>query len=126
MLKLMRVVCILLVTVPVFSQSVSNYQVGTITDVKPHQSASAEASDVVTYDVSIRVGDTVYLVLYTPPIGATPPKYAAGRNILVLVGEKTVRYNNIIGESLEVPILSRKPAKDPSQSKQAPESRSNK
>jgi hypothetical protein len=100
-----------------FSQSVSNYQVGTITAVKPHQSASDGRDDAVGYEVSVRVGDTIYMVLYKPPIGASPIKYAAGRNLLVLVGEKTVRYNNIVGESLEVPIISRKPATDANQSR---------
>ena len=117
MLKLLCVVCICLGTLPVFSQSVSNYQVGTITAVKPHQSAGDSRDDAVSYDVSVRVGDTIYMVLYKPPVGASPIKYAAGRNLLVLVGEKTVRYNNIVGESLEVPIISRKSATDTKQSK---------
>lgn len=117
MLKLIGVVCIYLATLPLFSQSVSNYQVGTITAVKPHQSASDNSGDAVSYDVSVRVGDTIYLVLYKPPVGASPIKYAAGRNLLVMVGEKTLHYNNIVGESLEVPIVSRKPATDTNQSK---------
>lgn len=97
-----------------FSQSAPNYQVGTITAVKPHQSAGATGSDPVSYDVSLRVGDTVYQLIYTPPAGAASIKYAAGRNLLVLVGEKTVRYNNIAGESFEVPIVSRKSVSDAS------------
>lgn len=105
-----------------FSQSAPNYQVGTITAVKPHQSAGETGSDPVSYDVSLRVGDTVYQVVYTPPAGAPSIKYAAGRNLLVFVGEKTVRYNNIAGESFEVPIVGRKSANDAKQPKQAAES----
>jgi len=115
MLRLMSVICIWLFTLPAFSQSAEKYQVGTITAVKAHQSAGNSGSDV-SYDVSVKVGDTVYVVLYTPPLGATPVKYAAGRNLLVLVGEKTIRYNDIVGQSLEVPIVSRKSA-DARQSK---------
>jgi len=117
MLKLLCVVCICLATLSVFSQSASNYQVGTITAVKPHQSAGDSSDDAISYDVSVRVGDTIYLVLYKPPVGASPIKYAAGRNLLVMVGEKTLHYNNIIGEPFEVPIVSRKPATDTNQSK---------
>lgn len=117
MLKLISVVLICLATLPVFSQSVSNYQVGTITAVKPHQSSVDNRDDAVSYDVSVRVGDTIYLVLYKPPMGASPIKYAAGRNVLVQVGDKTLHYNNIVGESLEVPIVSRKPATDTNQAK---------
>lgn len=117
MLRVMRVVCICLVTLSAFSQSPSNYQVGTIIDVKPHQPADGP-SDVASYDVSIRVGNTIYQVLYTPPLGATPAKYAAGRNLLVSPGEKTLQYNNILGESFEVPIVSRKPATEANQAKE--------
>jgi hypothetical protein len=36
-------------------------------------------------------------------------KYAAGRELLVQVNEKTITYNDILGQSLEVPIVSQKP-----------------
>jgi len=85
MLKLICMTCICLGTLPAFSQSTSKYQVATITDVKTHQDSG---SDVVRYDVSVKVGDTIYVVLYTPPLGLTTVKYAAGRELLVLVGKK--------------------------------------
>jgi hypothetical protein len=117
-LKLMcAVACICLVTFPLFSQSASKYEVATITDVKPHQAAGNGPSDAISYDVSVRVGDTIYVVLYKDSLGTNTVKYAAGRELLVLVGEKTVRYNNILGQSLEVPILSRKRATDGKSSK---------
>lgn len=117
MLRPVSVICIWLVTLSAFSQSVSKYQVGTITAVRPHQSADDSRSDVVSYDVSVKVGNTIYLVLYTPPLGASPVKYAAGRNLLVQVGEKTMRYNDILGQSLEVPIVSRKSTTDAKESR---------
>ncbi len=103
-------------TFPALCQSPSKYQVGTITDVKPHQSAS-DGSKVSSYDVSLKVNDTIYVVLYTPRLGMTTVRYAAGREILVLVGQKTITYNDILGNSLDVPIISRKPATDGKQSK---------
>jgi hypothetical protein len=98
-------------------QSTSKYQVATIMDVKPHQTPSSSNSDVTSYDVSVKVGDTVYLVLYTPPLGMNTVKYAAGREMLVLVGAKTITYNDMLGQSLDVPIISQKPASGEKRSK---------
>jgi len=114
MLKILCVICICFVTLAAFSESSSNYQIGTITDVKPHRAAGDSASDVISYDVSIRVGDTIYLTLYTPtpPVGTNTVKYAAGRGLLVLIGKDTITYHDILGRSIEVPIVSRKPAVD--------------
>lgn len=117
MLKLICVICICLITLPVFCQPASKYQVATITDVKVHQTAGGGASDVVSYEVSVKVGDTIYVALYAPPLGENTVKYAAGRNLLVLVGRTTITYNDILGRSFEVPIISRKPVTDATASK---------
>ena len=115
--KLTIVFCISLTMVSAFGQSASRYQVGTITEVKTHQTAGSGASNTTSYDVSLKVGDTIYMVLYTPPLGQETVKYAAGRELLVLVGKGTVRYNDILGQSFEVPIESQKPATKPQQAK---------
>ena len=112
MFKLLCAICICLAAVPALCQSTSKYQVGTITSVKPHQAASNAASDVVSYDVCVKVADTIYVVLYTPPLGMNTVKYATGRDLLVLVGTKTITYNDILGQSLEVPIVSRRTTAD--------------
>ena len=117
MLRVKFLICFWLLTLPVFSQSGSKYQVGTIISVKPHQVVADTASGVISYDVSLRVGDITYVVLYTPPMAINPAKYAAGRDLLVLVGEKTIRYNDISGQSFEVPIISRKSTTDTRHSK---------
>jgi hypothetical protein len=36
-------------------------------------------------------------------------QYRAGLSLLVLVGSKTITFNDILGNSRKVPILSRKP-----------------
>ena len=117
MLRLVGLVCTLLTVFPAFGQSSSKYQVGTITEVKVHQAAGSGASDAVSYDVSVKVGDTIYVVLYTPPLGEETVKYSAGRDLLVLVGKRTIRYNDILGQSFEVSVESQKPAAKPKQSK---------
>jgi hypothetical protein len=43
MLKLVGIFCICLTAFPSFSQSASKYQVGTITEVKIHQSGSPKS-----------------------------------------------------------------------------------
>ena len=117
MLRLVGLVCIFLTTFPAFCQSTSTYQVGTITEVKVHQAAGGGASDAASYDVSVKVGDTIYVVLYTPTPGEGTVKYAAGRDLLVLVGKNTITYNDILGRSFAVPIESRIPAANLKQSK---------
>ena len=102
---------------PAFGQSTSKYKVGTITEVKVHQTAGSGTSDAVSYDVSLRVGDTVYRVLYTPPLGEETVKYVAGRDLLVLVGKTTITYNDILGRSFAVPIESQKSAANLGESK---------
>jgi hypothetical protein len=114
MRRLIGVIVLCLVTLTALGQSTSKYQLATITEVKPHQNSGPGASDVVSYDVSVKVGDTIYMVLYTPPLGESTIKYFAGRDLLVLVGKNTITYNDILGRSFEVPIESQRPAK-PSQ-----------
>ena len=89
-----------------FSQSGSVYQAATITAVLPHQAVGSDTS-VPSYDVSLIIGDTVYVVLYTPPIGLDTAKYAEGQELPVLVVEKTIKFNDLLGTSSEVPIISR-------------------
>ena len=111
MLKLVGIFCICFAAFPAFSQSASKWQVGTITEVKVHQVAEKTgASDATSYDVSVKVGDTIYVVLYTPPLREETVKYAAGRDLLVLVGKSTIRYNDLLGQSYDVPIESQRPA----------------
>ena len=117
MRKLIGVIALGLLSFPALCQSTSKYQVATIIEVKAHQSAGNSASDATTYDVTARVGDTIYVVLYAPPLGELPQKYAAGRELLVLVGNKTITYNNLLGQSFQVPIQSQRPAAEPARSK---------
>jgi len=116
MLRLVGLILILTMF-PAFGQSTSKYQVGTITEVKVHQAAGSAASDAASYDVSVKVGDTIYVVLYTPALGEETVKYVVGRDLLVLVGNNTITYNDILGRSFAVPVESQKPAANFKQSK---------
>jgi hypothetical protein len=87
--------------------SSSKFQPGTITAVVAHQNAPGESSGVARYDVSVKVGNTVYKVLYTPPNGADRVKYSAGVELLVSVGTDTLTFNSQLSGTTVVPILSR-------------------
>jgi len=115
--KLLPVFTLCLLTFSAVCQTTSKWQIATITDVKSRQAAGDVASDPTSYDVSVKVGDMIYVVLYTTPLGELPPKYARGRELLVLVGKNTITYNDMLGRSLQVPIESQTPVPEPKQSK---------
>jgi hypothetical protein len=107
MLKVIAMMCVCLAIFPLVSQAQPKYEVATIMDVKVHE---APPSDVLSYDVCVKVGPTIYLVLFTPPDGTHVVKYVAGRQMLVLVDKNTITYNDILGQSWEVPIVSQRSA----------------
>lgn len=109
MLRVIGSILLCLSTAASFGQS-SKYQVGTIVGVKPHQAAPANSTEPVSYEVWLQVKDATYVVLYTPVPSTETVKYAAGRDVLVSVGDKTIKYNDLLGRSIEVPILSRETA----------------
>jgi hypothetical protein len=82
------------------------YENGTITSVVPHTEATNYTS-ATRYDVSIKVGNTVYVVLYTPPNGVDTVKYKTGMDVLVLVEKDTITFHDLLGRSTKVPILRR-------------------
>ena len=81
------------------------YQTATIVEVQTHQPANL---DKPAYDVSLRVKNTIYVVLYTPAADTGAAKHAAGREVLILVSEKTIKSNDLLGSPFEMPILSKK------------------
>jgi hypothetical protein len=74
--KLILVFTLCLLTFPALCQSASKWKIAAITEVKPHPATGEDASDPTTYDISVKVGDTIYLVRYTTPAGEIAPKYA--------------------------------------------------
>ena len=122
MQRLIVVATLCLLALAALGQSSSKYQVAMITEVKPRPAAGDDVSDPTSYDVSVKVGGTIYVVVYTPKLGDLPPKYETGRELLVLVGKKTITYNDMLGRSLQVPIESQRPAAEPKHSKYAEDS----
>ena len=85
----------------------AKYEVGSITAVSAHPGATENAGAAAAYDVSVKVGNTLYVVLYTPPAGTYGVQEAAGHDLLVSVGTNAITFNDLLGRSSEVPILSR-------------------
>lgn len=110
MFRKLAVICTCLCAVFAFSQTSTKtkYRIATVLAVVPHDATAGADSAAPTYDVTVKVGNTLYVVLYTPPLGMQNAKYAAGAEVVVLVGEKTITYNDISGYSIAVPILRRK------------------
>jgi hypothetical protein len=102
---------------PAFCQSTSKWQIAMITEVKPHMAAGEDARDATSYDVSVRVGHTLYIVLYTPSWGELPAKYETGHELLVLVGKNTITYYDMLGRSFHVPIESQSSVAQPEHSR---------
>ena len=96
------------VTLPLFCQPPSpNPQVATIMAVNLHQKGAENGSRaVIQYDVSLRVDDAVYVVLFTPPNGSTTVEYSEGMNVVVQVGTQSIKFTKL-GRTSEVPIVRR-------------------
>jgi len=109
LLSIIIIICA--VALPAYCEPPAKYEVATILDVKPHQSAGDSSSFAVAgYDVSVKFAGTIYLTLYTDTLGTNTVRHAASRELLVHVGKNTITYNDILGRSQEVPIISQKPA----------------
>ena len=108
MTKSMCIFLLSLVAIPLLGQVASNqYQVGAIMKVTRHHPSGAANVDVPQYDISIKVANSLYVVLYTQPSGSTGVQFAAGLQKLVLVGNNTITFNDALGRSTVVPIMQR-------------------
>lgn len=110
---------ILVVLLPIlaFAQSpssASSYQPATITSVKLHEPAKNPVPADALYEVSVRAGRAVYVVLTPSPSPAGTILYSVGREILIHIGDSTITWNDIMGQSHEVPIISKTPVADAS------------
>jgi hypothetical protein len=86
--------------------SSAKYQPGTITAVAVHQNAPGEPSgDPTRYDVSVKIRNVVYVVLYSPRAGDNSVEYYRGMDLLFLVGSETLSFNSKTSGKIEMPIL---------------------
>ena len=117
MLKILFAISICLFALPALCEPAAKYELATIIQVKPYQPAEVPAPQPATYAVSVRVGETVYVVLYTDSLFTPAIEYAGGRELLVHIDKDTITYNDILGRSQAVQIISRKSVNSSKESK---------
>lgn len=96
--------CLTLLVSSSVCQTSENYQRGTIVAVVRHAGTRDQPGEV-QYEVSVRVHDTVYVCLYSPPNGANLVEYSAGSDLLVLVKEDTLTFPSKLTGTTTVPII---------------------
>jgi hypothetical protein len=89
-----------------FGEEKKPYQAGTIVDVKVHQSAPDTDAGTKKFDVSVKVGNKIYVVLYSPPGGQDFAEYGVGMARTVLVEGDLMKLNDLLGRTRVLPVLS--------------------
>ena len=108
MKKAIIALSLLLVTATCFAEVPSDkWQVATIMQVKAPPAVADNASTSQFY-VTLKVGNTEYVVLYTATDGTDLIRYHLGMNRLVLIGNDTIKYNDLLGTTHEIPIVIRR------------------
>lgn len=87
------------------AQEPEQYQRGTIVAVARHPATLGQEPGNVTYDVSVRVHNLVYVCVYSPPNGANGVEYSVGMDLLVLVKDDTLTFPSKLTGTTTVPIV---------------------
>ncbi len=85
----------------------ARYERGTIMAVSRLPTTEGANEQSVKYEVSIKVRNTLYVVLYQPPNGANSVEYSKGMNLLVSVSGDTLTFASTLTGTTQVPILRR-------------------
>jgi hypothetical protein len=91
------------------TQDKAKYQVCTVTAVKP-QAGDQQSS---RYEISLKAGETIYVVIYAPPNQA-PMNYLVGHPIMCAVEKQSINFRDPMGRLTTLPILRQTPASAPS------------
>lgn len=115
MRRLWTAALVVVVALPLLSQApAEKWTVGTVMAFKPHVASAKEApTPTPRFDITVRVGRTDYVVLYTQVPGTAEVEYAVGRDAPVLLGAKTLSFRDKMGRKVDLPILKRMPASPP-------------
>ncbi len=88
MMRFLLSVFLCIAVVPGFCQTDSpKYEPGTILAVERHQATETGDNEPVRYDVTVRIGDTDYVALFTPTYGSNTVEYTPGMQMLFSVGD---------------------------------------
>lgn len=106
MLKGVGIILICICALASFGQTLSaKWQPGTITAVDVHQNAPGEVGDATRYDVSVKIRNVTYVVLYSPRSGDNSVEYYRGLETLFLPGSDTLSFNSKTSGTIKMPIL---------------------
>ena len=97
-------VALLAVTFSSPAQS-DKYERGTIVSVVRHPNSPNQEPGQVQYDVSVRVRDTVYVCLYSPPNGANFVEYSSGLDVMVLIQQDSLTFPSKLTGTTTVPVI---------------------
>lgn len=92
------------------TSSSGQWEVATVTEVRAAPPVLDLQGTAILCYVTVRVGDTEYVVLYIPANGMFEESVQYGLlgiDGLVLIGADTMKYNDVLGNTRELPILSR-------------------
>ena len=84
------------------------WQAGTILTVKAHEQQPGDAAK--GYDISVKVGKKIYVALYTAENNEPEPDYYVGMRRTVLIDGDTLKFNDLLGHTHSLRILSSKDA----------------
>jgi hypothetical protein len=105
-LKGVGIILICICALASFGQTLSaKWQPGTITAVDVHQNAPGEVGDATRYDVSVKIRNVTYVVLYSPRSGDNSVEYYRGLETLFLPGSDTLSFNSKTSGTIKMPIL---------------------
>lgn len=92
------------------------YQLATIIDAEPLSSPESPNLDERLYEVSMKVGQIVYVVLTPLASPSETMLYAEGRGrqLRVRIGDHTITWNDTMGQCYKSPIISKTPISDTS------------
>jgi hypothetical protein len=86
------------------------WMAGTIVEVKTHQPAPEKEVGGKQYDISVKVGKMIYVILYTEENDRAEPEYFVGMARTVMIEGDTLNFNDMLGNVHPMHILSRKEA----------------
>ena len=84
------------------------WQAGTILEVKKHHSESEDRHGPMKYDISIKVDNKLYVVLYAPKQEVPELEFYVGMARTVLVEGEMLTFNDLLGHTHPTRILSSK------------------
>jgi hypothetical protein len=93
-----------------FGATDKTWQPGTVTQVKAHQVSSTEKDAAKQYDVSVQVGQKIYVTSYKMKDDEPDLQLYVGMARMVLIDGETLTFNDLLGHPHSMKIVSSRDA----------------